>query len=808
MEIVTVSNDAYKFSNAKIILLTLFCTFLGACGGGGEIGGNPLLVVDVGELYDFSPTSSLNDTKVFSIENKPAWATFDAQSGRLYGTPSSDDIGKHPDIVIKVAEAGGKSFSLNAFTITVWERTAVTFTTDRLQIAWGQSVQLTWSAIDGSEVSINQGVGAVLNEDSIIVSPLETTTYVLTVDEVQYSVEIIVIDNVGVSIETTKSQGYAPLAVTFKPTLVSRNSVNKFYWDFEGDGGEVDGGDGVGLAGYDMVSSATEGSREFDVTGRDMTYVYSQEGTYNARLRIVDEFGITADAAIAVSVSNKPPVVDVSVNKTNGSIPLTVNFSIKVEDNEGVADIEWDFDGDGQYDKSTIDLRVQHIYSTVGTFQTSVRVTDVSGESTIVTLPDMEIRSHEVGSQQVSMSITPNTGLAPLATSFKMGGVSGTKIEWDFDGDGEFDDNTLDSKDTSRSHVYKDPGTYFPVIKVTKATGEATFDVGKVVVEAKVLLSIEEQTIDPEDSQQAIIKTDLGSETEIQLLVFSRDNQLVRTLVDWLARGAGEYSDTWDGRNDQGKLLAPADYYVVLNYKILGKQYSLDLRDSTGGETFFPVSGVGCTRSEINPCGTLKVPDHSLEPLKNIPFVFEFTTPVVADFTAHKVVLGADDVVATFFQRRVFGQGQHEIVWNGEATNGSVLPIVTSRYLMVLMGHKLANNAIVLDHGVRVSSSRSEPVLFNPSSKAGEGKGKSKLIFDLTKESNLLLTVNDFDTGRKVLTKLISDVSAGTDVVLSWDGRNNDGYFVPTGSYLMSVEAIQKNGFRTVPVKSAVRVEY
>ena len=54
----------------------------------------------------------------FQIENKPVWATFNTVTGRLSGTPTTDDEGTHPDIVIRVSD-GTATASLPAFSITV-----------------------------------------------------------------------------------------------------------------------------------------------------------------------------------------------------------------------------------------------------------------------------------------------------------------------------------------------------------------------------------------------------------------------------------------------------------------------------------------------------------------------------------------------------------------------------------------------------------------------------------------------------------------------------------------------------------------
>jgi hypothetical protein len=84
------------------------------------ISGAPPAAVTPGMAYRFTPASHDpdGDSPTFSIANRPAWATFDAATGRLSGTPGIGDIGTTSGIVISVTD-GGASASLPAFDLTV-----------------------------------------------------------------------------------------------------------------------------------------------------------------------------------------------------------------------------------------------------------------------------------------------------------------------------------------------------------------------------------------------------------------------------------------------------------------------------------------------------------------------------------------------------------------------------------------------------------------------------------------------------------------------------------------------------------------
>jgi hypothetical protein len=96
------------------------------------ISGTPATSVLQDTYYSFSPTASDADGNVltFSVANLPRWATFNALSGELSGTPGAADVGTYVDIVIGVSDAQ-KTTQLPPFSIEV--------------LAYGQSsATLTW----------------------------------------------------------------------------------------------------------------------------------------------------------------------------------------------------------------------------------------------------------------------------------------------------------------------------------------------------------------------------------------------------------------------------------------------------------------------------------------------------------------------------------------------------------------------------------------------------------------------------------------------------------------------------------------
>jgi len=85
-----------------------------------RISGTPAPQALVGQAYTFAPSASdpEGDALLFSIGNRPAWATFNSTTGRLSGTPTAANVGTYTAVTITVT-AAGQSTTLPPFNIQV-----------------------------------------------------------------------------------------------------------------------------------------------------------------------------------------------------------------------------------------------------------------------------------------------------------------------------------------------------------------------------------------------------------------------------------------------------------------------------------------------------------------------------------------------------------------------------------------------------------------------------------------------------------------------------------------------------------------
>jgi len=99
------------------------------------ISGTPATSVTVGSTYKFEPNAKDPDGKTlsFSVQNKPAWATFSISNGLLDGTPTSAQTGTYSNIVIS-ASNGQYSSNLPAFSVVVTK--AATAATGSATVDW------------------------------------------------------------------------------------------------------------------------------------------------------------------------------------------------------------------------------------------------------------------------------------------------------------------------------------------------------------------------------------------------------------------------------------------------------------------------------------------------------------------------------------------------------------------------------------------------------------------------------------------------------------------------------------------------
>ena len=570
--------------------------------------------------------------------------------------------------------------------------------------------------------------------------------------------------------------GNAPISIRFTPTPITNAAINLFQWDFDGNG-SID------------VS---------DTVGRDQVRTYSTPGTYAVSLKITDSQGRTDTRVKNVVIGNALPAVTASASPTNGQAPLTVNFLASASDSDGVASFEWDFDGDGSYDRTINGTsgNTSFAYTNVGTFLPKVRVTDRLGASVVVSVPAMEVRAAPAGSPQATLALSRASGPAPLAVTLSATvsdpqGKTAQSYQWDPDGNGSFDSTTSTN---SLAFTYPSAGTFYPRVRITMSDGRQADDVKQVIVTSTVSLALNTDTLDAQLAQTISINTTLSAPTRASLVVESRSGTRVRTVLPLTSRAAGAFTDTWDGKNDAGQYVDEGIYKVVLLYELDGVPQRFDLSTTTGG-------------SEYNPPRT-NIPS-TFEPYNNRPLTIDFTLSRASEVTAFMGSFNVNTRYVTFYTRQAFGRGTYRITWNGENAQGQIIkPVTGDSFLFGIFGYTLPNNGVFVRNGVQLSAMTSSPPIFDPTGLTPAATPNvCSVQFSLSLPATTELVIQDAITGAVVNRIQYPTLPAGINSML-WDGKTSDGRYAAPGTYRLGVTAIQANGFRSLSSYVLQRVFY
>jgi Putative Ig domain len=142
------------------------------------LSGAPKTTATAGTDYLYQPSLTQGSGDVtFSITGLPKWATFDANTGVLTGTPATSDEGKTGAITI-TASNGSSTAAVGPFTIQVNAPAA----TATVSLAWNAPIQNS----DGTPITGLAGfhiyygtVAGALSSTATVSSPT-TTTYTLS----------------------------------------------------------------------------------------------------------------------------------------------------------------------------------------------------------------------------------------------------------------------------------------------------------------------------------------------------------------------------------------------------------------------------------------------------------------------------------------------------------------------------------------------------------------------------------------------------------------------------------------------------
>ena len=194
------------------------------------------------------------------------------------------------------------------------------------------------------------------------------------------------------------------------------------------------------------------------------------------------------------------PEVVLTADPESGSVPLEVVLDASgTTDPDGeVTGFAWDLDDDGVFEvESGLEATRTVDIEELGTYYFAVRATDDEGNQASATVM-VSATSPFNQAPAADLEALPPYGVLPLNVTLSAEQSTDpdgeiVSYEWDFDGDGTYDQLTV--TDTN-SHLYDETGTYNPVVRVTddeSAVDTATVEV-QVFAEPSAVLTVDPLT--------------------------------------------------------------------------------------------------------------------------------------------------------------------------------------------------------------------------------------------------------------------------------------------------------------------------
>lgn len=204
---------------------------------------------------------------------------------------------------------------------------------------------------------------------------------------------------------------------------------------------------------------------------------------------------------LTVNKINKPPVAAFRFSPETPKMGDQVCFNAsESHDPDGkIVRYEWDFDGDGTFDETTAEPKVCRVFELAGNFNVTLRVTDEDGATAEFT---KTVTVNGTGAMRAAIPIArftfspavPNAG-DPVtfdASASQSGNGEITQYEWDWNGDGIFDETVTTP---TVQHTFSDSGPREVKLRVTNSQGRIAEFSAIVTVIGRVPLGFDINTL-------------------------------------------------------------------------------------------------------------------------------------------------------------------------------------------------------------------------------------------------------------------------------------------------------------------------
>ena len=268
--------------------------------------------------------------------------------------------------------------------------------------------------------------------------------YVGDANGILYSVEGTLNDEPTASFTHSPSKPAADEPVSFDATGSSDSdgSIEKFEWDWDGDG-------------------------VFEATGETVNHSFDWGGAHDVTLRVTDDLGATGSMTSTIVVGNDEPIADFDVTpaQPDKDIEAVFNGSLSVDGDGTIVSYEWDWTTDGTYDATG--ETANHTFTARGDYNVTLRVTDDDGAINTTT-KTVTVKNT---APTASFDFSPTEPYVGQSTDFDASAstdVDGsiTTYEWDWESDG-----TYDATGETATHAFGSGGNHTVTLRVTDDDG-------------------------------------------------------------------------------------------------------------------------------------------------------------------------------------------------------------------------------------------------------------------------------------------------------------------------------------------------
>lgn len=263
-----------------------------------------------------------------------------------------------------------------------------------------------------------------------------------------------------------------------------------------------------------------------------VSHVYTEPGTYTARVVVADDNGNQANTTQQIVVENVPPTPRFSTDSgpDSGAGPIEVGTSTLFDasnstDYEGTLQYDWTF-GDGA---SSTGRLASHTYENPGLYAVTLRVTDAAGVTVSQSKRIQVVEANDPPTPEIDVDTDGQTVTVDASASTDDGSID--TVVWNM-GDG------TSHSGESQTHTYDEPGEYTVELRVVDDDGAVERTTTTVTIQAP-------PSTTPTDEQTAAPSEDDASDTTTAAVVTDAADATTSTAGTGSGTGPGFGVVSW-----------------------------------------------------------------------------------------------------------------------------------------------------------------------------------------------------------------------------------------------------------------------